>query len=143
MAKKWPGMVVQRSFINYLCTNIPGPFLPFLCLGLNLDWVKSYFLRCSLRLRASSANSQKIATDKQPFLDHIWPFFGQLHVYLSQNCDSDGNFEVLNESKFILVQKLQQQTQKCKKHKRCKRLFLYKISKKKGKGNIYILCHNC
>ena len=42
---------------------------------LNLDWVKSYGLRCSLRLRASSANSQKIATDRWSFLDHIWPFF--------------------------------------------------------------------
>ena len=33
-------------------------------MGLNLDWVKSYGLRCSLRPHASSANSQKIATDK-------------------------------------------------------------------------------
>ena len=33
-------------------------------MGLNLDWVKSYGLRYSLRPRASSANSQKIATDK-------------------------------------------------------------------------------
>ena len=32
--------------------------------GLNLDWVKSYGIRCSLRPCASSANSQKIATDK-------------------------------------------------------------------------------
>ena len=31
--------------------------------GLNLDWFKSYGLRCSLRPRASSANSKKIATD--------------------------------------------------------------------------------
>ena len=33
-------------------------------MGLHLDWVKSYGLRCSLRLHASSANSQKIASDK-------------------------------------------------------------------------------
>ena len=70
------------------------PFLPFFChmcgnlykiavltvnmrclMGLNLDWVKSYGLKCSLRHRASSVNSQKIATDKQPFFDHIWAFF--------------------------------------------------------------------
>ena len=36
-------------------------------MGLNLDWVKSYGLRCSLRPRASSANSQKIATDRWSF----------------------------------------------------------------------------
>ena len=42
---------------------------------LNLDWVKSYGLRCSLRPRESSANTQKIATDRWLFLDHIWPFF--------------------------------------------------------------------
>ena len=35
--------------------------------GLNLDWVKSYGLRCSLRPNASSANSKKIAIDKQSF----------------------------------------------------------------------------
>ena len=44
-------------------------------MGLNLDWVKRYGLRCRLRPRASSANSQKIATDKWSFLDHIWTFF--------------------------------------------------------------------
>ena len=42
-------------------------------MGLNLDWVKSYNLKCSLRHRASLVNSHKIATDKSPFLDHIWP----------------------------------------------------------------------
>ena len=42
---------------------------------LNLDWVKSYGLRCSLRPCASSANSQKIATDKWPCNDHTWQFF--------------------------------------------------------------------
>ena len=67
--------------------------------GLNLNWFKSYGLRCNLRPKASSANSQKIATDKRPFYDHIWPLFCQPHVYLSQNWDSDGHFEVLNESK--------------------------------------------
>ena len=36
--------------------------------GLNLDLVKSYGLRCSLRPRASSANSQKIATNKQSYM---------------------------------------------------------------------------
>ena len=40
--------------------------------GLNLDWFKSYGLRCSLRLRACLANLKKIATNKWPFYDHIW-----------------------------------------------------------------------
>ena len=43
--------------------------------GLNLDWFKNYGLRCSLRLHASSANSQKIATDKWPCNVHTWSFF--------------------------------------------------------------------
>merc|ERR1711997_1267087 len=43
--------------------------------GLNLDWLKSYGLRCSLRPHASSANSQKIATDIWPCSDHTLPFF--------------------------------------------------------------------
>ena len=42
--------------------------------GLNLDLVKSYGLRCNLRPRASSVNSQKIATDKWKIYEHIWPF---------------------------------------------------------------------
>ena len=44
-------------------------------MGLNLDWVKSYDHKCSLRHRASSANSQKIATAKWPRKDHAWLFF--------------------------------------------------------------------
>ena len=44
-------------------------------MGRNLDWVKICGLKCSLRPHASSANSQKIATDKWPCNDHTWPFF--------------------------------------------------------------------
>ena len=78
-------------FINNLCTTFSGHFFAICvfifhktevltailrCLmGLILDWVKCYDLRCSLRPNTSSANSPKIATDKQSFLDHIWPFF--------------------------------------------------------------------
>ena len=68
-------------------------------MGLNFNWFKSYGLRCSLRPRTSSVNSQKIVTDKWLFYDHIWSFFCQLHEYLSQNWDSDSQFEVLTESK--------------------------------------------
>ena len=52
--------------------------------GLNLDWFKSYGLRCSLRLRASSANSQKIATAMWPFYNHIRPFFHMFIFYKTE-----------------------------------------------------------
>ena len=32
---------------------------------------------------------------KWPSWDHFWPFFGQLHEYLSQKRVSDGHFEML------------------------------------------------
>ena len=96
--------------------------------GLNLNWFKCYGLRCNLRPRASSVNSQKIVTDKWPFYDQIWPFFCQPHGYLSQNWDSDGHFKVLNESKSYLVQKLWHKTKKLKK---CQFIFLNKIAKKR------------
>ena len=70
----------ECPFINDLCMTIPGDLFAICvfifhktevltvilrCLtGLNLDWFKSYGLRCSLRLHASSANSKKKATDK-------------------------------------------------------------------------------
>merc|ERR1711894_675042 len=77
----------ECSFINVLCTTIPGHFFA-ICVNifhktevltvilrylmdLNLDWVNSYGLKCSLRHRASSASSQKIATDKYLFLYKI------------------------------------------------------------------------
>ena len=66
--------------LDVLCKTIPGHFFAIWvyifhktevltvilrCLmGLNLDWVKSYGLKCSLRHLVSSASSQKIATDK-------------------------------------------------------------------------------
>ena len=105
----------ECPFINDRVTTISGHFFAICmfifhktevqtvilrCLtGLNLNWFKSYGLRCNLRPKVSSANSQKIATDKRPFYDNICPFFNQPHGYLSQNRDSDGHFEVLNESK--------------------------------------------
>ena len=55
-------------------------------MGLNLNWHKSYCLKCSLlRLTATLATSQKIATDKWPVYDNFWPFFHQLYAHLSQN----------------------------------------------------------
>ena len=60
-----------------------------ICLmGLNFNWFKSYGLKCILRLNATLANSQKMATDKWPFYDHFWSFLCQLYVCPSQNWDS-------------------------------------------------------
>ena len=68
-------------------------------MGLNLDWVKSYGLKCSLRHRASSASSQKIAANKLPFLDHIWPCLAN-YTFIFHKTEIPMVIEVLNKSKF-------------------------------------------
>ena len=65
---KWPFYDHSWPFFGHVCiylsqTEVLTVILRCLT-GLNLDWVKSYGLRCSLRPHASSANSKKIATDK-------------------------------------------------------------------------------
>jgi hypothetical protein len=45
------------------------------------------------------------------FYNHFWPFFCQLHEYLSQNWGSEEHFEVPNLPKSQLAQKLQHKTQ--------------------------------
>ena len=59
-------------------TEVQTVILKYLT-GLNCNSFKSYGLRCSRRLRASSVNFWKIASDKWPFYDHIWVFFWKLH----------------------------------------------------------------
>ena len=66
-----------------------------------------------------------------PLYDHFWPLFCHMYVHLSQNWGSDSHFKVLNRSYLWLVQNLWQKTQKRKKRKRGKHLFLYRIEKKK------------
>ena len=58
------------------------PFLANLsCLmGVNLNWFKSYGLRCRKRPCKCSVNSKNVATDKWPFYDHAWPFFTKYMV---------------------------------------------------------------
>jgi hypothetical protein len=66
---KWPLYDHSWPFFRHMCvcifhkTEVLTVILRCL-MGLNLDWVKRYGLKCSLRHSASSANSQKIATDK-------------------------------------------------------------------------------
>ena len=70
---------IVSDFLQYIN---PCQTVILSCLtGLNLNWFKSYGLRCSLRPKANSANSQKIATDKRPFYDHICPFFAN-HIFI-------------------------------------------------------------
>ena len=49
-------------------------------MGVNLNWFKSYGLRCSKRPCECSVNSKNVATDKWPFYDHVWPFFAKYMV---------------------------------------------------------------
>ena len=64
------------------------------------------------------------------FYGYFWPFFRQLYVYLSQNWDSEGHFDVLNRSKIWLVLRFDT---KCKYfHFRCVAI-LYKI-------HIWVFC---
>ena len=46
-------------------------------MGVNLNWFKSYGLRCSKRPCKCSVNSKNVATDKWPFYDHVGPFFAK------------------------------------------------------------------
>ena len=69
-------------------------------------------------------------THKWWFYDHSWSFFCQLHKYLSQNLGADGNFEVLNKSKYQLDQKLQHKTH----------IFLYPLFFNCGRKNPENLC---
>ena len=72
-------------------------------------------------------------THKWQFYDHFWPFFGHMYDNLSQNWGSDGHFDVLNWSKFWLVQTLWHKTQI--------RVFVQNC-KKPGNGNFCVLWHN-
>ena len=50
-------------------------------------------------LQLLQSESKRITITKWLFHGYFWPFFCHLHVYLSQNRGSDGQFEVLNGSK--------------------------------------------
>ena len=77
--------------LNYCYTTVSGHFFAICMLmfhktevqtvilicsiGINLNWFKSYGIKCSLRPNATLATHKEIATDKWPFYDHFWPFF--------------------------------------------------------------------
>ena len=61
----------------------------------NLNVIKSYNIKCKLVLQVCfSILEEKKASKMAIFLLFFW----QLHGYLSQNWDSDGQFEVLSVS---------------------------------------------
>ena len=106
--------------------------------GLNLDWFKSYGLRCSLRPHASSANSQKIATDKWPCNDHTWPFFAN---YMFIFHKTEIQTVILRCLTSLNLNWYKNYDTKRKNAKNTNVWFCTK-SQKNGNGNICILCHN-
>ena len=103
-------------------------------MGLNLDWVKSYGLKCSLRHRASSASTQKIATDKQPFFANYMFIFHKTEIQtVILRC--------------LMSLDLNWYKSYYKKHKNAKNandenLRFCTKSQKKRNGNICVFCHN-
>ena len=133
--------------LNNCYTTVSGPFFA-MCMfifhktevqrvilirltGLNFNWFKSYGLKCILRLNATLANSQKMATDKWPIYEHFWSFFCQLYIHLSQNWGSNGHFEVLTKSKSNWNKFYSLKSKKDKKHKKPIWAIFYKIAKKR------------
>ena len=105
---------------------------------LNLNWFKSYGLRCNLRPRASSANSQKIATDKWPCNYRTWPFFAN---YMFIFHKTDIKMVILSCLKSLNLNRYKSYDQKCKNAKNANVWFCTK-SQKNGNGSIRILFHN-
>ena len=50
----------------------------------NLNWFRSYGLRCSERPCECLVNSKNVATDKWPFYDHVSPFSPQNMVIFNK-----------------------------------------------------------
>ena len=125
--------------------TVVGPFLaiflPYVCLsftfilkcltGLNIDWFKSYGLRCILRPHASSANSQKTATDK-------WSFFPQLNVFFHK---TEIQTVISRRWTSLNLNWYKSYDTKCKNTDFANVCFCTK-SQKNGNGNICVLCHN-
>ena len=68
-------------------------------------WLAVFFHHCQSMSEALifASTILRVKTNDNnncPFYNHIWPFFRQLYVYLSQKGGSDGHFEVLNGSEY-------------------------------------------
>ena len=106
--------------------------------GLNLDYFKSYGLKCSLRLQPSSSNSQKIATDEWWCNNHTWPFFAN---YMFIFHKTEIQMVIL---RCLTSLNLNWYKSYDTKHKNAKNVNVWFCtnSQKNGYGNICILCHN-
>ena len=146
---------IQQS--NNLCTTIPGHFLAMYvfifhktevltvilrCLtGLNLDWVKSYGLRCSLRPNASSANSKKIAIDKQSFQTMSGHSFANYMFIFHKTEIQTVLLRCLRSLNLNWYKSYDKKPKNAKNTKDGNICFCTKLQKKNRNGNICVLCH--
>ena len=106
--------------------------------GLDSDRFNSYDLRCNLKLRASSVNSQKIATDKWKIYDHIWPFFSN-YMFIFHKIEIQT--VILRCLTSLNLNWYKSYDTKRKNSKNANLCFWTKLQKN-GNGNISFLCHN-
>ena len=107
--------------------------------GLLLDWFKRYGLRCNLCRCASSANSQKIATDKWKIYDNIWPFFAN-YMFIFHKIEIQT--VILRCLTSLNLNWYKSYDTKRKNTKNANVCFCTKLQKN-GNENICVLCHNC
>ena len=106
--------------------------------GLDSDWFNSYGLICNLKLRASSVNSQKIATDKWKIYDHIWQFFANCMFILHK---IEIHTVILRCLTSLNLNWYKSYDTKRKNTKNSNVCFCTKLQKNRN-GNNCILCHN-
>ena len=107
--------------------------------GLDSDWFNSYGLRCNLKLRASSVNSQKIATDKWKIYEHIWPFLANYMLIFHK---IEIQTVILTYLSSLNLNWYKSYDTKRKNTKNANVCFCTKLQKN-GNENICVLCHNC
>ena len=111
----------------------------FRCLmGLNVDWLKNYGLRCKWRPRACLANFQNIPTDKWTFYYHIWPFFANCVLIFHKTEIQTVILRCLAILNLIWYNSYDTKHKNAKNTNLC---FCTKLQNTKN-GNICILCHN-
>jgi hypothetical protein len=106
--------------------------------GLNLDWFKSYCLRCSLSLCANLANLQKLETDNWPFYNQIWSFFANsMFIFHKTEVQTD----ILRCCTSLNLDWTKSYDTKRKNAKNTNGYLCSKLQKNQY-ANICILCHN-
>ena len=98
---------------------------------------KSYGLRCSRRPSASSVNFWKIASDKWPFYDHIWPFFGNYMIIFDKTEIQTVILRCLTSLNLNWYKSYDTKPKNAKNGN----LHFFTKSQKNGNGNICVLLH--